>query len=312
VEVLCGLVRTLDCLTGRHSRLIVIVDGLDSVEQRKVLQLLDTVRTLFTEPGSPFIILLAIDPHVITKAIELDLNAVFADTSIDGFTYLRNMVHLPFFLQSAGRWRIEQARAAGRVEGGRREATESGPGEVNRMLLTDDYFGDVTPRSMRRLMNIIYVTGRLLKVPLPSSALLPRPSASTSTGTSWPAGSPSRSSGPTGPAGWPPTPRAGRNGWRAAWRWRRCGPRRSASSPAGERRPSGRAGTGTSRSLRCSCTCTGRCIAAGTSDLLSTSQEEPDHQQPENLPALLDKPGSLHQAGHLLSLVRSVRPVSDQ
>ena len=31
------------------------------------------------------------------------------------------------------------------------------------MLLTDDYFSDVNPRSMRRLMNVIYVTGRLLK-----------------------------------------------------------------------------------------------------------------------------------------------------
>jgi ankyrin repeat-rich membrane spanning protein len=31
------------------------------------------------------------------------------------------------------------------------------------MFLTDDYFSDVNPRSMRRLMNVIYVTGRLLK-----------------------------------------------------------------------------------------------------------------------------------------------------
>ena len=32
------------------------------------------------------------------------------------------------------------------------------------MFLTDDYFSDVNPRSMRRLMNVIYVMGRLLKV----------------------------------------------------------------------------------------------------------------------------------------------------
>jgi ankyrin repeat-rich membrane spanning protein len=35
--------------------------------------------------------------------------------------------------------------------------------QVNRMFLTDDYFSDVNPRSMRRLMNVIYVMGRLLK-----------------------------------------------------------------------------------------------------------------------------------------------------
>jgi ankyrin repeat-rich membrane spanning protein len=31
------------------------------------------------------------------------------------------------------------------------------------MFLTDDYFSDVNPRSMRRLMNVIYVMGRLMK-----------------------------------------------------------------------------------------------------------------------------------------------------
>lgn len=35
--------------------------------------------------------------------------------------------------------------------------------DLTKVLLTDDYFSDVNPRSMRRLMNIIYITGRLLK-----------------------------------------------------------------------------------------------------------------------------------------------------
>ena len=41
--------------------------------------------------------------------------------------------------------------------------SSQGPLEVNKMFLTDDYFSDVNPRSMRRLMNVIYVMGRLLK-----------------------------------------------------------------------------------------------------------------------------------------------------
>jgi hypothetical protein len=67
----------------------------------KVLSVLDAVHMLFSDPGSPFIILLAIDPHVITKAIELNLNRAFSDTSIGGNAYLRNIVHLPFFLQGS-------------------------------------------------------------------------------------------------------------------------------------------------------------------------------------------------------------------
>ena len=34
-----------------------------------------------------------------------------------------------------------------------------GPHELSKVLLTDDYFSDVNPRSMRRLMNVVYITG---------------------------------------------------------------------------------------------------------------------------------------------------------
>ena len=125
VNLLHEMVKSLDAFSGQQSRLIIVVDGLDSVEQRKVLSVLDTVHTLFSDPGSPFIIVLAIDPHVITKvmspylslcltpefqAIELNLNQVFSDTSIGGHAYLRNMVHLPFFLQNAGLRKVKMAQ----------------------------------------------------------------------------------------------------------------------------------------------------------------------------------------------------------
>ena len=110
VNLLKEMVSCLDAFSGQQSRLIVVVDGLDSVEQRKVLSVLDTVHTLFSDAGSPFIILLAIDPHVITKAIELNLNQVFSDTSIGGDAYLRNMVHLPFFLQNSGLRKVKTAQ----------------------------------------------------------------------------------------------------------------------------------------------------------------------------------------------------------
>ncbi len=42
-------------------------------------------------------------------------------------------------------------------------AQSSGPQDLTKALLTDDYFSDANPRSMRRLMNVLYVIGRLLK-----------------------------------------------------------------------------------------------------------------------------------------------------
>ena len=64
------------------------------------LQVLDTVHMLFGDKGSPFITILAVDPHVIIKGIESNLQGLFRDSSITGHDYLRNIVHLPFFLQS--------------------------------------------------------------------------------------------------------------------------------------------------------------------------------------------------------------------
>ena len=104
------MIKSLDAFSGQQSRLVVVVDGLDSVEQRKVLSVLDSVHLLFSDVGSPFIIVLAIDPLVIEKAIELNLHQVFVETSISGNAYLRNMVHLPFFLQNAGLRKVKVAQ----------------------------------------------------------------------------------------------------------------------------------------------------------------------------------------------------------
>jgi len=50
--------------------LVVVVDGLDSCEQEKVLMVLDTIH-LLSDVNSPFIMVLAIDPHIIAKVKKL-------------------------------------------------------------------------------------------------------------------------------------------------------------------------------------------------------------------------------------------------
>lgn len=39
------MAKTIDSFTQHQTRLVVVIDGLDSCEQDKVLQMLDTVRT---------------------------------------------------------------------------------------------------------------------------------------------------------------------------------------------------------------------------------------------------------------------------
>ena len=68
------MVKCLDSLSSQQTRLVIIVDGLDSCEQDKVLLILDTVHMLFSDANSPFIVILAIDPHVIAK-VSIQVNA---------------------------------------------------------------------------------------------------------------------------------------------------------------------------------------------------------------------------------------------
>ncbi|XP_023721158.1 kinase D-interacting substrate of 220 kDa B isoform X5 [Cryptotermes secundus] len=229
VNLMTEMVKCLDSFTSQQTRLVVIVDGLDSCEQDKVLLVLDAVHMLFSDTTSPFIIILAIDPHVISKAVEVNSRRLFSESNIGGHDYLRNMVHLPFYLQNSGLRKVKVAQQTAQhhrksntaaaatwneneesvslaatsalsTVSGRRMSSESGLSsseklkptsrkgsrklklsesiasslgsnlnrvggahDLTKMLLTDDYFSDVNPRSMRRLMNVVYITGRLLK-----------------------------------------------------------------------------------------------------------------------------------------------------
>ncbi|XP_076265241.1 ankyrin repeat-rich membrane spanning isoform X2 [Rhynchophorus ferrugineus] len=227
VNLMKEMVKCLDSLSAQQTRLVIVVDGLDSCEQEKVLLILDTVHMLFSDANSPFIVILAIDPHVIAKAVEMNTRRLFSESNIGGHNYLSNMVHLPFYLQNSGlrKVKVAQQTAAAHKKAGtggawsendenlntflarssssRRLSNENilmsasrenlkysgtrkgsrklkmsesiassigsnlnrigGAQDLTKMLLTDDYFSDVNPRSMRRLMNVVYVTGRLLK-----------------------------------------------------------------------------------------------------------------------------------------------------
>lgn len=58
---------------AQQSRLVIIVDGLDSCEQDKVLLVLDAIQALFSDNGYPFVVILAIDPHIIAKVSNLKI-----------------------------------------------------------------------------------------------------------------------------------------------------------------------------------------------------------------------------------------------
>ncbi|KAM6954348.1 kinase D-interacting substrate of 220 kDa B isoform 2-T2 [Aplochiton taeniatus] len=204
VELMAKMAKTIDGFTQNQTRLAVIIDGLDSCEQDKVLQMLDTVRVLFSK--GPFISVFASDPHIIIKAINQNLNSVLRDSNINGHDYMRNIVHLPVFLNSRGlssaRKMCAQAPANGDTANAdgwheeldrklsqhslgeltkfgskttlnrrdtyrrrqmQRTVTRQMSFDLTKLLVTEDWFSDISPQTMRRLLNIVSVTGRLLR-----------------------------------------------------------------------------------------------------------------------------------------------------
>ncbi|KAG9336176.1 hypothetical protein JZ751_002523 [Albula glossodonta] len=204
VELMAKMAKTIDGFTQNQTRLAVIIDGLDSCEQDKVLQMLDTVRVLFSK--GPFISIFASDPHIIIKAINQNLNSVLRDSNINGHDYMRNIVHLPVFLNSRGLstakklcmaaptnrdlagpdgWHEDvdrklsqnslgdQAKLGSKTTLNRRDTyrrrqmqrtiTRQMSFDLTKLLVTEDWFSDISPQTMRRLLNIVSVTGRLLR-----------------------------------------------------------------------------------------------------------------------------------------------------
>ncbi|XP_047467840.1 kinase D-interacting substrate of 220 kDa B isoform X3 [Mugil cephalus] len=205
VELMSKMAKTIDGFTQNQTRMAVIIDGLDACEQDKVLQMLDTVRVLFSK--GPFISIFASDPHIIIKAINQNLNSVLRDSNINGHDYMRNIVHLPVFLNSRGLstakrlcmaaptngeamaaegWHEDmerkmsqsslapdQAKFGSKTALNRRDTyrrrqmqrtiTRQMSFDLTKLLVTEDWFCDISPQTMRRLLNIVSITGRLLR-----------------------------------------------------------------------------------------------------------------------------------------------------
>ncbi|XP_061598864.1 kinase D-interacting substrate of 220 kDa B isoform X2 [Cololabis saira] len=204
VEMMSKMAKTIDGFTQNQTRMAVIIDGLDACEQDKVLQMLDTVRVLFSK--GPFISIFASDPHIIIKAINQNLNSVLRDSNINGHDYMRNIVHLPVFLNSRGLSTAKklcmdantygETMAEGMHEDMDRKVSQNSLAQdqskfgsknalnrrdtyrrrqmqrtitrqmsfdLTKLLLTEDWFCDISPQTMRRLLNIVSITGRLLR-----------------------------------------------------------------------------------------------------------------------------------------------------
>ncbi|CDR32811.1 KAP NTPase domain-containing protein [Caenorhabditis elegans] len=201
VDLLADMIRSLDAFTRSHTRLVVVVDGLDNCEQERMVQTLDALELLFSaRKHRPFITIIAVDPHVIVSAINHNMHSALSGTELTGHDYLKNIISMPFYLhnsalrqlqsklrekrESMAEWKerfkrqdtfygshLSLREADGRTS--RKSFQKSTVPNMNSNsvvgrnmndgILGEDYFSNMNPRAMRRIVNALTLTGRLMR-----------------------------------------------------------------------------------------------------------------------------------------------------
>ncbi|ETN76088.1 putative septum site-determining protein MinC [Necator americanus] len=189
VDILADMIRSLDAFTRSQTRLVVVVDGLDNCEQERMVQTLDALELLFSaRKHRPFITIIAVDPHIIVSAINHNMHSALTGTELTGHDYLKNIVNMPLYLhnsalrqlqnklkdkrESLADWKERYRRqdtfhgshlslADGRQS--RKATIVVGTRSIGESLLSDDYFSNMNPRAMRRIVNALTLTGRLMR-----------------------------------------------------------------------------------------------------------------------------------------------------
>ncbi|KAI6235467.1 hypothetical protein M3Y95_00054700 [Aphelenchoides besseyi] len=199
VDLLTSLIHALDAFTNSQTRLVIMVDGLDSCEQNSMVQLLDAISLFFgSRQNVPYIVIIAADPHIIVSALQNNLRGTNVNYEITGHDYIKNIISMPFYLhhtalqqlqrrqnlttQTANGGWLERRRSQS-LRGSRLSLREKEglnvasnqaaakdnlvnslmSSEFSQLFPSHDYFVNMNPRLMRRIVNSIALTGRLLR-----------------------------------------------------------------------------------------------------------------------------------------------------
>ena len=203
VELMQSCIMGLDAFNGkRQSRLVIVLDALESIyESDRLISLLESINVYFINCSpinsnrlvSPsFVIIITLDPHhhITSKSQEYlktlihlpfylqnsQLRRVKIAKQVVSKTDRRSSTHSLMDAIAAAPIPQPKSNASNsllRTKVKRESLLKSTdsvislsthPGEsLIKVLLTDDYFSDVNPKSIRRIMNIVYIVGRLLK-----------------------------------------------------------------------------------------------------------------------------------------------------
>ena len=96
IDLQADMLECLDGFTKRQTRVVLFIDMLESLEQQKVLHFVNSINVLLSEAGHPYLSLISVDPRLLLKAIDQNLQ-LLQDSHISPYDYFKNSVDLPCY-----------------------------------------------------------------------------------------------------------------------------------------------------------------------------------------------------------------------
>ena len=106
LDLCVDMLDSLDGFAHQQTRVVVHIDLLGSLEQQKVLTLIDHLNMMISSQGQPFIFLLSVDPRLLIKAMDQHLSIVQGPFTSPR-EFLKNLVDLPFYTCEAPKTRFD-------------------------------------------------------------------------------------------------------------------------------------------------------------------------------------------------------------
>ncbi|CEF71376.1 Ankyrin repeat and KAP P-loop domain and Ankyrin repeat-containing domain-containing protein [Strongyloides ratti] len=183
---LCELIEALNCYSHSQVRLVIPIDGMDNQDHIHMVKLLDSMHSIFgSHIKANFIVILAVDPYAIdtpslgnVKTFELSKGSTAHD-------YIKEYVTLPFFLQihalrelqknidrrkdiiSFNDEMVSKIETISEIDEYKKKNYINSPqslhlSSLGTFLVDDEYFATLGPTALRRIVNSLTLTARLL------------------------------------------------------------------------------------------------------------------------------------------------------
>ncbi|XP_076822568.1 kinase D-interacting substrate of 220 kDa B-like isoform X2 [Clavelina lepadiformis] len=161
-------VSIIDAVKGTQTRLCLFVNGLEATDEKQLLELISSVRTIFSV--KPVITVLCLDYHLAMGALGRSAINGFSGVDVKRGDYMHSLIQLPmFFTENRNKKKLTkkidnfQSDSDADVFEQSRRRKYPKQFDVTKWLTADDCFQPINAQLIKRVASIISFTARLLR-----------------------------------------------------------------------------------------------------------------------------------------------------